>query len=142
MNSNRDNPKVGRTFQEMVCNILEKYFSIPFELEKALPIGTPSKLHRFDCVSEDGKIVAECKCYTWTDTGNIPSAKLMGMNEAVFYMSYLPKDAIKILCIKRATHGKRMETLADYYCRIDGHLLQDVKIFEIDEFENIRVVKD
>jgi len=141
VNTNRENPKVGKAFQELVCCNLEKYFDIPFRLEVAIPIGSPPKLHKFDCVSEDGKIVAECKCYTWTDTGNVPSAKMMGMNEAVFYMSYLPDDVVKILCIKKAIHTKKVETLAEYYCRIDGHLLNNIKVFEIDDFGEIRAVK-
>ena len=141
MNTNSENPKVGKAFQEMVCKSVEKYFNQDFELEVAIPIGRPAKDHRFDCVSVDRKIVVECKAYTWTDTGNVPSAKLMGMNEALFYMSYLPDDVTKILCIKKATHPKRTETLAEYYLRIDGHLFRDVKIYEADEFGNLKIIK-
>lgn len=107
----------------------------------AIPIGHPSKNHKFDCVSDDKKIVVECKCYTWTDTGNVPSAKMMGMNEALFYMSYLPDDTTKVLCIKKAVHPKKQETLAEYYVRIDGHLLRDVKVFEVDDRGGITVIK-
>ena len=85
--------------------------------------------------------MVECKCYTWTDTGNAPSAKMMGMNEALFYMNYLPDDTIKVLCIKKAVHPKEQETLAEYYVRIDGHLLRDVKVFEVDEQGRINVVR-
>mgnify|MGYP003300568864 CR=1 FL=1 len=142
MNTNSENPKVGKAFQEMVCKRMEEYFGTCFVLEVPVPIGSPAKQHRFDCVSEDGKIVVECKAYTWTDTGNVPSAKLMGMNEALFYMSYLPEDVIKILCIKKATHSKRAETLAEYYKRIYGHLFRDVNIFEADESGNLKVIKE
>ena len=100
-----------------------------------------SREGKFDCVSDDKKIVVECKCYTWTDTGNIPSAKMMGMNEALFYMSYLPEDTIKVLCIKKAMHPKKRETLAEYYVRIDGHLLRDVRVFEVDDRGGITVIK-
>ena len=124
MNANSDNPRVGREFQERVCMIMQQYWGKNFELEVALPIGSPPKKHRFDCVSKDRSIVVECKCYTWTDSGNVPSAKLMGMNEAIFYISYLPANVKKILCIKKAVHPKKEETLAEYYCRIDGHLLR------------------
>jgi hypothetical protein len=142
MNTNSENPKVGKAFQEMVCKKMEEYFDTYFDMEVPVPIGRPAKNHKFDCVSEDGKIVVECKAYTWTDTGNVPSAKLMGMNEALFYMSYLPEDVTKILCIKKATHPKKQETLAEYYKRIDGHLFRDVKIFEADEFGNLRIIKE
>ena len=142
MNTNSENPKVGKAFQLLAQKSLAAYFGVPFRLEAALPIGNPPKLHNFDCASQDGKIVAECKCYTWTESGNVPSAKLMGMNEAVFYMSYLPQNVTKVLCIKKATHPRRTETLADYYCRIDGHLLEHIKVLEIDESGDIRVIKN
>ena len=86
MNTNSENPKVGKAFQEMVCKSVSEYFQTDFDLEVAIPIGYPSKNHNFDCVSDDKKIVIECKCYSWTDTGNVPSAKMMGMNEALFYI--------------------------------------------------------
>lgn len=142
MNTNSENPKVGRAFQEMVCRSLEEHFGVKFNQEVPMLIGKPAKDHRFDCVSEDKKIVVECKAYTWTDSGNVPSAKLMGMNEALFYMSYLPEGVTKILCIKKANHPKRTETLAEYYNRVDGHLLREVKIFETDEFGNLKAIKN
>ena len=141
MNSNSENPKVGKAFQELVCKSITKYFGIPFKFEVTLPIGDPKKLHKFDCVSEDNKIVVECKCYTWTDSGNVQSAKMRGLNEAVFYMSYLPLDITKIICMKKATRTKKLETLAEYYCRTYGHLLSGVTVFEIDDFGEIRVIK-
>ena len=115
MNSNSDNSRVGQEFQERVCMIMQQYWGKDFGLEVPISIGAPPKEHRFDCASKDKSIVVECKCYTWTDSGNIPSAKLMGLNEAIFYMSYLPADVKKILCIKKATHAKKEETLAEYY---------------------------
>lgn len=141
MDTNSENPKVGKTFQEMVRKSLLQYFQTDFDLEVAILIGHPSKNHKFDCVSDDRKIIAECKCYTWTDIGNVPSAKMMGMGEALFYMIYLPEDTIKVLCIKKATHPKRQETLAEYYVRIDGHLLWDIKVFEVDDWGKITVIK-
>ena len=141
MNSNSENPKVGKAFQKLVWKSISEYFEIPFELEVSLPIGSPAKLHRFDCVSADKRIVVKSKCYTWTDTGNVPSAKMRGLNEAVFYMSYLPDDVTKILCLKKASHPKKLETLAEYYCRIYGHLLSHVKVFEVNDFGEIRVIK-
>ena len=57
-------------------------------------------------------------------------------------MSYLPEEVTKILCIKKATHPKRQETLAEYYKRIDGHLFHNVKIFEVDEFGKLREIKE
>lgn len=39
------------------------------------------------------------------------------------YMSYLPEDTTKMIIMKKATHVKRSETLAEYYCRTNMHLL-------------------
>ncbi|MCI2112749.1 MAG: hypothetical protein LKJ92_04615 [Ruminococcus sp.] len=102
-----------------------------FEWEPSISIGTPPKNHKFDLANEDRTIVAECKCYTWTDTGNVPSAKLMGLDQAVFYFGFLPTETIKILCMKQSVCPGKNETLAEYYVRIHGNLLGDVKIFEV-----------
>lgn len=131
--SNCDNPKIGREFQNLVCEILAKYYQKCFTTERSIPIGKPPKEHRFDCVSDDRTIVVECKCYTWTATGNIPSAKLMGLNEAVFYLNYLPTETKKIIAMKKSTYPGKTETLAEYYNRIDGHLLEGIEIIEIDD---------
>ena len=55
---------MGKAFQKLLCENLKKYFDIEFNLEVPIPIGTPAKNHYFDCVSTDGKIVIEFKCYT------------------------------------------------------------------------------
>ena len=89
-NTNSENPRVGRKFQEFVQAILQRKYDISFEQEVAIPIGSPPKNHQFDLVSTDRSVVAECKCYTWKDSGNVPSAKLMGLDEAVFYFGFLP----------------------------------------------------
>jgi hypothetical protein len=142
MNSNSENPKVGRVFQELVAKLLTSYFNETFYNDIVIPIGEPAKNHKFDCVSEEQSIIAECKCYTWTETGNIPSAKMGFINEAVFYMSYLSKDTIKIVVMKKATHPRRNETLAEYYCRTNMHLLKGIKVFELDlEKEFLKVIK-
>ena len=82
-NTNSENPRIGREFQDLVQSIVEKRYCIPFEQEATIPIGKPPKKHKYDLASIDRSIVVECKCYTWTDSGNVPSAKLMGMNEAM-----------------------------------------------------------
>lgn len=42
MNTNSENPKVGKAFQEMVCKSVSEYFQTDFDLEVAIPIGHPS----------------------------------------------------------------------------------------------------
>lgn len=130
-NKNSENPHVGRIFQEKVQSLLEKRFRTTFDQEVSIAIGSPPKPHKFDLANIDCSIVAECKCYTWTDSGNVPSAKLMGLDEAAFYFGFLPSETTKILCMKCATYKGKTETLAEYYVRVHGHLLRDVFVYEI-----------
>ena len=140
-NSNSENPHVGRRFQESVKLILEKKFCTSFEPEAMVAIGKPAKNHKFDLANDDRSIVAECKCYTWTDSGNVPSAKLMGLDEAVFYFSFLPTETKKILCMKKATYRGKTETLAEYYVRVHGHLMGDVFVYEISDDGTLKEIR-
>ena len=141
-NSNSENPHVGRRFQESVKLILEKKFCTSFEPEAMVAIGKPAKNHKFDLANDDRSIVAECKCYTWTDSGNVPSAKLMGLDEAVFYFSFLPTETKKILCMKKATYRGKTETLAEYYVRVHGHLMGDVFVYEISDDGTMKEIRN
>jgi hypothetical protein len=139
MNLNSENPKVGRAFQELTAKLLADYYAVDFDTEIPIPIGEPAKLHRFDCVSSDRKIAVECKCYTWTHTGNIPSAKLAFLNQSVLYALLLPDDVKKVIAIKKAQHPRRAETLAEYYYRTYRHLLSGITLLEIDT--NLNIIK-
>ena len=141
-NTNSENPYVGRIFQEQVQSLLEEKYRTTFDQEVAIAIGSPPKEHKFDLVSKDHLIVAECKCYTWTDSGNVPSAKLMGLDEAAFYFGFLPSETTKILCMKCATYSGRSETLAEYYVRVHGHLLRDVLVYEISDDRVIKEIRN
>ena len=141
-NLNSENPHVGRKFQEFVQTILKEKYNTYFEQEAAIPIGRPPKEHKFDLANADRSIVAECKCYTWTDSGNVPSAKLMGLDEAVFYFGFLPSGTKKLLCMKKAVFRGKQETLAEYYVRTHGHLLEDVSVIEISDDGTIKIVRD
>ena len=88
--------------------------------------------HSFDIANKEGTVVVECKCYTWTETGNVPSAKMGFTNEAAFYLSFLSDEVDKSIVMLRATHPKRTETLAEYYFRTNRHLLGKIKILEFD----------
>ncbi len=139
--SNSDNPRIGKEFQERICTAMSAYFKTDFQLEIPIPIGEPPKPHRFDCVSSNRQIVIECKCYAWTAAGNIPSAKLRTLNEAVLYMSCLPPDTVKIIAMKKTLRPGKPETLAQYYNRVNGHLLKGIRIVEMDENNGINWVR-
>ncbi|MDP3043388.1 MAG: nuclease-related domain-containing protein [bacterium] len=129
--SNSYNPKKGRDFEEKVSQALEKKYKTSFK-KRSINIGTPPKAHNFDLVSENGTIIVECKNYSWTETGNIPSAKTAFLNEAVLYLSHASADSKKIIVLRKDNHPKRKESLAEYYVRTYFHLLNAVVIMELD----------
>ena len=88
---------------------------MPFDEEKVVPVGNPPKEHRFDVVSEDESIIIECKCYTWTNGGNVPSAKMSTLNEAVLYLRSINYNARKILAMKKDVRLRTGESLAEYF---------------------------
>ena len=95
---------------------LQKKYNQRF-FKRAIKIGNPPKSHSFDLVSEDTSIIVECKNYSYTETGNIPSAKMAFINEAVLYLSHAPKTAKKIIVLREEYHPKRKDSLAKYYRR-------------------------
>ena len=127
---NAANPAKGRLFRDQVQKALTKHFQIKFIVEHPIAIGDPAKEHRFDLASVDSQHVAECKGISWTKVGNVPSAKMAFCNEAVFYLLHLPKSVKKLLVIRKNTHPRRQETLAQYYKRTYQHLLNEVIVFE------------
>lgn len=139
--SNSDNPRNGAAFQKDVLTWFEKHYGTEFELEKKIPIGEPAKEHKFDIVNAELHIAIECKRYTWTETGNVPSAKMGFSNEAAFYLSFLPEEYDKYIVMLRSFHAKRNESLAEYYFRTNRHLLGTIKVAEYDpETKELRVV--
>ena len=141
--SNSDNTPRGKEFQEAVC---EWFASKPeykgsFEMEVGLPIGSPEKNHFFDIVNKESKIVIECKRYTWTETGNVPSAKIRTLNEAVFFMSLLKGSYTKYIVMLKANHPKKKESLAEYYHKTYKHLLGSTILAEFDiEAKQLRII--
>lgn len=142
MKLNKDNPRRGKEFENEVRSALEKKFNKNFS-EKSINIGNPPKLHKFDLVSEDENVIVECKNYSWTETGNVPSAKMAFANVAVLYLSHIKKDAVKIIVLRKDNHRKRKESLAEYYVRIYKHLLKDICIMEMDTENNtLNILKE
>ena len=130
--SNSDNPINGKQFQNQVIEWLKNEYNCSFYDEKEIAIGNPKKSHKFDIVDENNTIAIECKRCTWTEAGNVPSAKLGLCNEAVFFLSFLPDEFDKYLVMLKSTHARRSETLAEYYFRRYSHLLTGVKVAEYD----------
>ena len=68
--------------------------------------------------------------YSWTETGNIPDAKMAKCDQAVLYLLYAPKTAKKLLILRKDTRPSKSETLAQYYKRTHQHLLGEVIVME------------
>jgi len=133
---NNQNPAKGRQFQKLAADVLAQHFRAVFTIDKPIPIGHPQKNHKFDLVSSCGHYIGECKNYSWTGTGNIPSAKMGFCNEAAFYLTFLDSQTVRFIAMRKDTHPKRTETLAEYYYRINRHLLGDIFVLEIDITDN------
>ncbi len=138
--SNSDNPKNGAVFQRQVRDWFMGKYGQGFELEKKIPIGDPPKDHKFDIVNLEKKIAIECKRYTWTVTGNIPSAKMGFTNEAAFYLSFLPDDYEKYIVMLCSHHEKRSESLAEYYFRTNQHLIGKTIVAEYDPISDDMII--
>ncbi len=141
---NSANPGNGAAFQKSVRDWFVNHYGPGFELETKIPIGTSDerkKDHKFDIVNLKQKIVIECKRYTWTETGNVPSAKMGFTNEAAFYLSFLPDDYEKYIVMLKSNHTKRKESLAEYYFRTNRHLLGKTIVAEYDpSADELRIV--
>ena len=121
----------GDDFRDLAKSALEQELNTTLKSEQKLFIGTPGKEHAFDLASQDQSIVIECKNYTWTKTGRVPSAKISTINEVVLYFSFLDENVQKILCLMKSEHLGRKETLAEYYGNTYKHLLRDIIIYEV-----------
>jgi hypothetical protein len=130
--ANTLNTGKGRDFQHLAAEVLGRHFGVEFQLDKAMPIGYPPKMHRFDLVSKDSRYVGECKNYSWTETGNMPSAKMAFMNEALLYLSHVSPEAYRFIVMRLDRHERRKEALSEYYFRTYLHLLNGVHILELD----------
>ena len=117
MNKNSENPGVGSAFQKAVARQFEQHYDKEFILEMKIAIGQPAKDHKFDIVNPEKHIVIECKRYTWTETGNVPSAKMGFTNEAAFYLSFLPDTyvltafLVRLVCVLLRTLSKYSDKL-------------------------------
>lgn len=142
MNSNSNNNYVGKVFQKSAFGFVTEQFGKTFVEEKAIDIGFPPRPHKFDIVSEDGLTVIECKCYTWTESGNVPSAKMSTLDEAILYMNNIPYTANKIIIMKQSIHPERDITLAEYFVDKKGHLMRDVSVWELADNWDFRIIRD
>jgi hypothetical protein len=94
----------------------------------------------FDFASGDRRYVGEAKSFTWTISGNTPSAKITTLREAIQYLKELPFGTKTFIVMKKAQHPIRKETLAAYFARLNTHLVGATAILELDDKGCLSVV--
>lgn len=130
----KSNAQVGRDFEAKVQDFFTRQ-GLPLTPAISVPIGiNGTKSHVFDLVNANEKVLVECKAHTWTESGNVPSAKLTVWNEAMFFFYAAPSDYRKILIVLHDFSQRRNESLGEYYVRTYSHLIPgDVEVWEYDE---------
>jgi len=130
----KSNTHVGKEFEKAVMEffttqglILQKNISVDIGINEKRP-------HNFDLGNLTEKILVECKSHTWTEGGNVPSAKMTTWDQAMYFFHVAPKGYLKIFFVLKDYSEKRRETLAEYYIRTKSHLIPNgVEIWEFDE---------
>ena len=127
------NTHVGRQLEKQAKAFFEK-MGIPLDFGVSMEIGINGKKkpHKFDLGND--QVLVECKSHTWTEGGNVPSAKMTTWDQAMFLFHAAPKGFRKIFFVLRDLNAKRKKTLAQYYIETNPHLIpNDVEIWEYDE---------
>jgi len=130
----KSNTQVGKDFEKSAMEFFSnKRLSLQENVSVDIGInGTRS--HNFDLGNITQKILVECKSHTWTEGGNVPSAKMTTWDQAMYFFHVTPKGYRKIFFVLKDYSVKRQETLAEYYIRTKSHLIPtDVEIWEFDE---------
>ena len=127
------NVAVGRGFEE-AAQLFFHSEGMVLAPNYSVPIGHRSfRKKRFDLGSASPRILVECKSYTWTVSGNVPCAKMRGLNEAILQFSAAPRDYRKILFALRDLHPQSRVSLISHYIKCNGHLIgRGVEIWEFD----------
>ena len=132
----KSNAHVGKAFELLAKGFFEKK-GMTLEENFPLEIGLPKakkKPHRFDLGDRVQKVIIECKSHTWTKGGNVPSAKMTTLNQAMYLFLLAPKSYRKILFVSKRMNPMGDTSLAEYYARVNRHLIPgDVEIWELDE---------
>ena len=130
----KSNTHVGKEFERTA----KDFFTLKgLHLQKDISIDigiNGKKSHNFDLGNLNEKILVECKSHTWTEGGNVPSAKMTTWDQAMYFFYVAPTGYRKIFFVLKDYSLKRQETLAEYYVRTKSHLIpKDVEIWEFDE---------
>ena len=126
------NTERGKAFQLLCRDALKRALSRDFDLEVPIQIGS-GKPHTFDLATRERDVIAECKAFAFTATGNNPSAKITTLREATVYLRAIPGEVHRVLIAKRDPHPKRGETLGQYFVRLNPNFLEHITVLEMPE---------
>jgi hypothetical protein len=129
----KSNTQVGQEFEKAAKNFFSTK-GLFLKKNISIDIGINSKKpHKFDLGNLDEKVLVECKSHTWTESGNVPSAKMTTWDQAMYFFYAAPARYRKIFFVLKDYSLKRQETLANYYIRTKSHLIpKDIEIWEFD----------
>jgi hypothetical protein len=131
------NALVGCLFEEKVRKLLlKKGVVLRRGFSVLVGVAATKKRRKFDLGSDNPPILVECKSHTWTQGGNMPSAKMTVWNEAMYYFHVAPAEFRKILFVFK--HERAGQSLAAYYLRTHGHLVPNgVEVWELDTHADV-----
>jgi hypothetical protein len=129
------NAHAGNDFENRALNYFKKK-GIELSKPYTIKIGIKNKKnHRFDL--GNSSLLVECKTMTWTESGNMPSAKILNWSAAMYYFYLAPKKYKKIFFVERDYSEKYGVTLLEYYIDKYYHLIpQDVDLYDYDTKSN------
>ena len=94
----KSNAHVGKDFERRAQEFFAgKSLRLVPDLSVSEWINRIKKPHRFDLGNKEKKIIVECKSHTWTEGGNVPSAKMISWNETMYLFVAAPASYRKIL---------------------------------------------
>jgi len=135
----KSNSDVGNEFELLAL----KYFSennikLQQKFKLKIGIGKYKKNHEFDLGNNEYLI--ECKSNSWTESDNVPSAKIHSWNEAMYYFSIAPKNYKKIFFVEMFYSQKRIKTLLQYYIEKYYHIIpNDVFLYDYNKNGNCEI---
>lgn len=133
----KSNTQAGKDFERKTKALFSKQGLILKE-DLSIQIGiNGKKAHSFDLGNHDKKFLVECKSHTWTEVGNIPSAKITTWDQAMYFFYAAPSGYRKVFFVLKDWSPKKQGRLASYYVQTKEHLIpKDVEVWEFDDLDN------
>jgi hypothetical protein len=130
------NAHAGNDFESIARSFFnEQGIQLTKNFAAAVGVDAQKKMHRFDLGSENPPVLVECKSHTWTQGGNMPSAKMTVWNEAMYYFHLAPSTYRKVFFVLK--HSRREVSLASHYLKTHGHMVpRGVEVWEYDMASN------